>query len=369
MSSRKKAKRLKSVPPSKKPSIEILRQSSDFTTPEEKTNSQNKVALNLQQCVRIGDTVEFYLTHSTEMWVQDYGLSGQHLGLKILPLDGSEPFTLGFYPAKYRTRGNPTVRWGATGNGQPGALYIPDPHLDEALKGTKKSNVPNLIHISTISDNAAEKLNEYICNKDITEQEWDFFSKKSKKTGGDLEVKWTGFQYPTDRKYAYQFTRNGLTNCQGFMVDVFKDDEGILNAILPHLSCFGAAEVRERRGMLATTLEGCRSIGGRACGLTKRWVVDPVGKQAVNLAYSAISGVADAMSPNESTYEEEGETYQKAAFGGARTKKRKRKKKRKTRRKSSGKRKTRKIGHRRKSHNGGDGSSGLPVAQTRKIKN
>ena len=33
-------------------------------------------------------------------------------------------------------------------------------------------------------------------------------------------------------------------------------------------------------------------IGGIACGLTKRWVFDQVGKSAVNLAYLSISGVA-----------------------------------------------------------------------------
>merc|ERR1712166_1563530 len=340
--SKKKSKRQKSAPPVKKsiPTIPtILRQSSGFTTEEEKINTQNKVSMNLQQCVRQGDIVEFYLTRSALTLVQDYGLSGLHLGLKISPRDGSKPFTLGFYPAKFRTPGNPPVIFGITGKGQPGALYIPDPHLDEALKGVNSLNVPNLIHQATISDKAAEKLNEYICNKNITKQEWDFFSKKSKNTEGGLEVKWTGFQYPTDRKYAF-LSANGVTNCQGFMVDVFKDDEGILNAILPHLSCFGAAEVRNRKGMLKTTWEGCRGIGGIACGLIKRWVVDPVGKRAVNLAYSGISSVVGAMSQDESTYEEEGERYQKAAFGGARRKTRKRKKKRKTRRKSSRKKKT-----------------------------
>ena len=327
-----------------------LRSSTDPTLEKEKSSARLSLSRSLKKCFRPGDKVEFILSHASIL--SSLGWEGIHLGLRVTQtIDGVQqrPFTIGFYGRNFEFPKYDTPLYGGPGSALiKGSLYSPDPHIEEALKNENPKNKPNIIHITQLSQSAADSLNKYTCSddRDIKEIEWRFWRKltssgKGKKDGeGKKEVKFVGVQYPTDKNYAFAFTcYNKSTNCQGFILQIFRNDHDVIDAIIPHLHGLGAAEVRRKKGFCRIVYETAKPIV--RCGID-------LATYAPRRVLSDLQEVPSRMFG----YEEEGEYYLPGSFGGykkrrTRKKKRKKIKKRKTRRKNKQK-KTRRKKRKRK---------------------
>ena len=187
----------------------------------------------LQLCFK-GDgreEITFILTHSNRFF------DGFHLGLLIKDITTGVKTTLGFYPKNFGAKSVIKSIFAA----QDGAIYIPDPFVEMALKNYIKKTILNETPI-ILSKLASKKLNKYICNDNNSSKIKVAISGRSSGSSGEFILT---KRFLTNKKFSLSFGNNSSTNCQGLISEIFAEDNDVIRIISPYLYKFCHPSIRK----------------------------------------------------------------------------------------------------------------------------
>tara|TARA_B100000963_G_scaffold155233_1_gene135103 strand:+ start:35875 stop:36750 length:876 start_codon:yes stop_codon:yes gene_type:complete len=200
----------------------VLRQSSVPGTQEESKTS-GKI------CFNEGDLAMFYFTHRNLARFTTMS-EGIHLGMLATLHPGTSQQhqrTLGFYPRQI-----------GTGLFRPvdGAIKIPDDSVQYCIEHPETCTILNVNNEPIIiSAEQAQRLNKYTCTEETVEE--STFSLEE----GKREIIPSNLTYKLQRVLGRNCTDS--TNCQGFLVEIFHDNQRFMREILPKLNPLGSKQV------------------------------------------------------------------------------------------------------------------------------
>jgi hypothetical protein len=183
-------------------------------------------------CFEGGEEIIFYMCTEPMSIIAPHGM---HMGIKVIR-NGKTPseFTLGFYPIERST----TAVLTSFVKGVPGAIFAPDPQLNDALKkdrdslfdlqtrGIERKQIhAKEIYRTTLSEESAIELNHYTCGGHKTRVIW---SENQNELGFGQSV--TMF-IPENLRYKFIYGTCTEMNCRGFISTIFKNDEDVIKKI------------------------------------------------------------------------------------------------------------------------------------------
>lgn len=180
-------------------------------------------------CFNEGDLATFYFTHRNLARFTTMS-EGIHLGMLATLHPGTSQQhqrTLGFYPRKI-----------GTGLFRPvdGAIKIPDDSVQYCIQHPETCTILNINNEPIIiSAEQAHRLNKYTCTEETVEE--STFGLEE----GKREIIPSNLTYKLQRVLGRNCTDS--TNCQGFLVEIFHDNQRFMREILPKLNPLGSKQV------------------------------------------------------------------------------------------------------------------------------
>ena len=203
----------------------------------------NEFLDKLQLCFK-GDgreEITFILTHSNRFF------DGFHLGLLIKDITTGVTTTLGFYPKDFGAMSVIKSIFVA----QDGAIYIPDPFVEMAIKNYIEKTILNENPLF-LSKSASRKINKYICNNNNSSKiKVDISGRSSKSSGEFILTK----RFLTNKKFSLSFGNNSSTNCQGLISEIFAEDNDVIEIISPYLYKFCHPSIRKNAQSVGKKIE------------------------------------------------------------------------------------------------------------------